>query len=103
VKPHTLILTAWSFFSGPDMQALKLLELVMEHHAGRLALIPGTSTAPLVLPEDALRQEGLSLTRRCCRTICATLTVTVCCRSISLFRRFRFFSLSGCVRAGAAL
>lgn len=46
------------FLSGPDMQALQLLELLMAHQVGALALIPGTSTAPLVLPEDALRQEG---------------------------------------------
>ncbi|VYU77803.1 Uncharacterised protein [Metakosakonia massiliensis] len=44
------------FLSGPDMQALQLLELLMAHQTGIVAMIPGG--APLVLAEDALRQEG---------------------------------------------
>ncbi|MCL6745318.1 type VI secretion system baseplate subunit TssF [Kosakonia sp. R1.Fl] len=48
------------FLSGPDMQALKLLELVMEHQVGMLCQANGQKTPPLVLADDALRQEGFS-------------------------------------------
>jgi type VI secretion system protein ImpG len=74
------------FLSGPDIEALKLLELVMEHHAGIVCQTVSPQPQRQLLASDALRQEGFEPTRRCFRTICATLTAIVCCRSISRFR-----------------
>jgi type VI secretion system protein ImpG len=46
------------FLSGPDMQALQLLELLMAHQVDTLALIPGSGNSALILGSDALRHEG---------------------------------------------
>ncbi|MGK9172943.1 type VI secretion system baseplate subunit TssF [Yokenella regensburgei] len=46
------------FLSGPDMQALQLLELLMAHQVGAVALIPGSDNAPISLGTGALRHEG---------------------------------------------
>ena len=46
------------FLSGPDMQALQLLELLMAHQLDTLALIPGSGNSPVILGSDALRHEG---------------------------------------------
>jgi len=48
------------FLSGPDMQALQLLELLMAHQMTTLALIPGSDNPPLMLGEDALRHDGFA-------------------------------------------
>ncbi|MCG8709072.1 type VI secretion system baseplate subunit TssF [Brenneria sp. 4F2] len=46
------------FLSGPDIQALKLLELLMEHQVGIVCQTVEPNPARIVLGEDALRQEG---------------------------------------------
>ncbi|EOU9513489.1 type VI secretion system baseplate subunit TssF [Cronobacter dublinensis] len=46
------------FLSGPDIQALQLLELLMEHRVGIFCQTVGPKPARVVLGDDALRQEG---------------------------------------------
>ncbi|QKJ85697.1 type VI secretion system protein ImpG [Paramixta manurensis] len=46
------------FLSGPDIQALKLLELVMEHQVGIFCQTVNKQPRRVVLPDGALRQEG---------------------------------------------
>lgn len=46
------------FLSGPDIEALKLLELVMEHHVGVVCQTVGAQPQRQQLPDNALRHEG---------------------------------------------
>jgi type VI secretion system protein ImpG len=46
------------FLSGPDMHALQLLELLMAHQVGALAVVPGSGVPPVNLGPDALSHEG---------------------------------------------
>ncbi|PWC10131.1 type VI secretion system baseplate subunit TssF [Brenneria corticis] len=46
------------FLSGPDIQALKLLELLMEHQVGIVCQTVEPNPTRIVLGDDALRQEG---------------------------------------------
>jgi type VI protein secretion system component VasA len=46
------------FLSGPDIEALKLLELVMEHHAGIVCQTVSPQPQRQLLASDSLRQEG---------------------------------------------
>jgi type VI secretion system protein ImpG len=46
------------FLGGPDIEALKLLELVMEHHAGIVCQTVSPQPQRQLLASDALRQEG---------------------------------------------
>ncbi|MCQ4444478.1 type VI secretion system baseplate subunit TssF [Enterobacter cloacae] len=46
------------FLGGPDIDALKLLELVMEHHAGIVCQTVSPQPQRQLLASDALRQEG---------------------------------------------
>ncbi|WP_313361452.1 type VI secretion system baseplate subunit TssF [Mixta calida] len=46
------------FLSGPDIEALKLLELVMQHTVGIFCQTVGASPRRQVLRDDALKQEG---------------------------------------------
>ncbi|CAO95677.1 type VI secretion system baseplate subunit TssF [Erwinia tasmaniensis] len=48
------------FLSGPDMQALQLLELVMQHYVGGYCQSLGSSPQRTPLGDDALRQEGFA-------------------------------------------
>ncbi len=48
------------FLGGPDIEALKLLELVMEHHAGIVCQTVSPQPQRQVLADDALRQEGFA-------------------------------------------
>jgi type VI secretion system protein ImpG len=71
------------FLSGPDIEALKLLELVMEHHAGSSARRSARNLSDSCWRRMPCVRRALPRIRHCSRTICATLTVIVCCRSIS--------------------
>ncbi|QHM76803.1 hypothetical protein C7M52_02786 [Mixta theicola] len=46
------------FLSGPDIEALKLLELIMQHTVGLFCQTVGKSPRRQLLRDDALRQEG---------------------------------------------
>ncbi|QCT19225.1 type VI secretion system baseplate subunit TssF [Jejubacter calystegiae] len=46
------------FLSGPDIQALKLLELLMQHQVGIFCQSVEKTPQRIVLGDDALRQEG---------------------------------------------
>ncbi|QHM73908.1 type VI secretion system baseplate subunit TssF [Mixta intestinalis] len=46
------------FLSGPDIEALKLLELIMQHTVGIFCQTVGKSPRRQLLHDDALRQEG---------------------------------------------
>ena len=48
------------FLSGPDIEAQKLLELVMQHHVGMFCQTVGPSPRRVVLGNDALTQEGFA-------------------------------------------
>ncbi|UXK11744.1 type VI secretion system baseplate subunit TssF [Erwinia pyrifoliae] len=48
------------FLSGPDMQALQLLELVMQHYVGGYCQSVGSSPQRTLLGDDALQQEGFA-------------------------------------------
>ena len=48
------------FLSGPDMQALQLLELLMAHQAGAFCQTAGGAPERIVLSDEALRQEGFA-------------------------------------------
>lgn len=48
------------FFSGPDIEALRLLELVMAHQVGTVCQSVGGDPRRAVLGEEALRQEGFT-------------------------------------------
>ncbi|CCG88425.1 type VI secretion system baseplate subunit TssF [Erwinia piriflorinigrans] len=48
------------FLSGPDMQALQLLELVMQHYVGGYCQSVGSDPQRTPLGDDALQQEGFA-------------------------------------------
>ncbi|MDF7790815.1 type VI secretion system baseplate subunit TssF [Pantoea ananatis] len=48
------------FLSGPDIQALKLMELLMQHRVGIILQSVEAKPQRQVLPDDALQQEGFS-------------------------------------------
>lgn len=48
------------FLSGPDIEALNLMELIMAHREGIICQTAGNEPHRLVLDEDALQQEGFS-------------------------------------------
>lgn len=48
------------FLSGPDIEALKLLELLMEHTVGIFCQTAGSAPRRHVLKDDALMQEGFA-------------------------------------------
>ncbi|WP_168384913.1 type VI secretion system baseplate subunit TssF [Erwinia amylovora] len=48
------------FLSGPDMQALQLLELVMQHYVGGYCQSVGSNPQRTLLGDNALRQEGFA-------------------------------------------
>lgn len=48
------------FLSGPDIEALSLLELVMAHQVGCLCQTTGSEPRRLTLGDDALQQEGFA-------------------------------------------
>lgn len=48
------------FLSGPDIQALKLLELIMSHRIGLFCQSVGKTPSRVVLSEEALQQEGFA-------------------------------------------
>ncbi|MDU4093860.1 MAG: type VI secretion system baseplate subunit TssF [Pantoea sp.] len=48
------------FLSGPDIEALKLLELLMEHTVGIFCQSAGSAPRRHVLEDDALMQEGFA-------------------------------------------
>lgn len=84
------------FLSGPDLEALRLLELVMAHQMGIVCKTTGGESRCLVLGDEALQQEGFSADQ-------ALLPEDL--RNFDGYRllheyfafpaRFRFFSVSG--------
>lgn len=48
------------FLSGPDIEALKLLELLMQHTVGMFCQTTGKTPSRHVLSDDALTQEGFA-------------------------------------------
>ena len=48
------------FLSGPDIEALRLLELIMAHKVGVVVQAVGAPEQQIVLPEEAVTQQGFA-------------------------------------------
>ncbi|WP_165745269.1 type VI secretion system baseplate subunit TssF, partial [Enterobacter hormaechei] len=84
------------FLSGPDIEALKLLELVMEHHAGIVCQTVSKQPQRQLLSSDALRQEGFDADQALLPDDLRNFDGYRLLQEYFAFpARFRFISLSG--------
>lgn len=84
------------FLSGPDIEALKLLELVMEHHVGIVCQTVGAEPQRVQLGEAALRQEGFDADQALLPEDLRNFDGYRLLQEYFAFpARFRFISLSG--------
>ena len=84
------------FLSGPDIEALKLLELVMAHHAGIVCQTVSKQPQRQLLSSDALRQEGFDADQALLPDDLRNFDGYRLLQEYFAFpARFRFISLSG--------
>jgi type VI secretion system protein ImpG len=87
------------FLGGPDIEALKLLELVMEHHAGIVCQTVSPQPQRQLLASDALRQEGFESDQALLPDDLRNFDGYRLLQEYFAFpARFRFISLSGLSR-----
>lgn len=53
-------MTGWRFSSGPDIEALRLLELILAHQVGVVCQTTGRDPLRFSLSEEAIQQEGFA-------------------------------------------